>query len=146
MIIKKARLPTLHFELPSYLPLSASLISPSLFITHCRSVCSLNIQVLFRNTETPDSLAVCLRARNVPICREKAVSRRDWYAAHYKHACAFRKGLITVAGIKRSVPKTAAILWPIVHSHLSSSALWLYQRQLAVKQVGGDKCPGIFLS
>jgi hypothetical protein len=56
--------------------------------------------------------------------------------------------LLLVGGVEQSVPNTAAIFWTIVHPHLSSntpdssiSALWLYQRHLAVTQGGSKKCP-----
>jgi hypothetical protein len=61
--------------------------------------------------------------------------------------------LLLLDGIKQSVPKTAAIFWPIVRPHLSSntpdsstSTLWQHQRHLAVTQGGGKKCPWISLA
>jgi hypothetical protein len=56
--------------------------------------------------------------------------------------------LLLLGGVERSVPSTAAISCLIVRPHLSSnipdsatSALWLHQRNLAVTQGGGEKCP-----
>jgi hypothetical protein len=45
-----------------------------------------NTPGLLRREQSPDSLAVDLRARNAPvICREKALLRLHYDAAHYEH-------------------------------------------------------------